>query len=233
MSRLFVGSSHFCPPGAGRNRQGFGNEFFGHWHANTRRGVPPETRIAIVCEAGSRLPEPYPQDVEVVHLTGDLGHVSHLENKTKPHEFAAWTAHMCALAMLAYCDEADFLYKESDCLAFGPWLETMYRDLGTAKIIFGHAQATSPCMPSSQSLFLVKHDWIPTFVSNYLGFGGDAKIFGEFKFVQLEYKFGPQVVKRLSFPGDRERPIRYDLPVSYWQQIYPAELAEIQRRNLL
>lgn len=228
--RILIGSSYF------RNKQGNDSEeFLRIWILNTLRVLHPSVKsVKIVCEAGTVFPAHLRSPlIEPIHLTGDLGHVSHLENGTKPYEFCGWTAGMIALAMLAYCDESDFVYKESDALAFGPWLETGYKDLGDGDIVFGHAQPVSPCMPSSQSIFIVRHRFIPTFVSKYLSYGGDAKVFGEHKFVQLEYEFGKERVKRLSFGVDRCRPIPYSDPVFYAQQLYPEEMAELRKRALI
>ena len=46
--------------------------------------------------------------VEWVGLQGNLGHVGDLIHGRKDYEICGWTAAVCALAMLAYCDESDF-----------------------------------------------------------------------------------------------------------------------------
>ncbi len=225
--RYFVGSSYFD------KRQPNRAEFFRLWQQNTARGFPNASRVVIVAEAGSLPPDPIPANYDVIHLSGDLGHVTMLEKGIKPHKFSGWTAHMAALAMLAYCDEADFIYKESDCIAWGAIEDQMYRDLGDGDIVFGRAHRGEPGMPSSQSLFLVRHAFIPDFVSTYLRLGGDAKVYGETKMCILSDQIGTARAKRLAFDGDRSRPIAYDAPIGYAQQISPDELAELQRRNLI
>lgn len=227
MPRVFIGSSYFD------KRQADRPEFLRIWIENTKRFCPDPTRVVLVAEAGSKIPFALPDNYDVVNLSGDLGHVTDLECGRKKNEFAGWTAHMLALAMLAYCDEADFIYKESDCLAFGPCLEQMYIDMGVGEICFGHAQPVSPGFPSSQSLFLVKHSFIPAFVSAYISFGGDAKIHGEHKMCQLRDKFGGGRVRQLSFGQDRCRPIEWHRKCLYIQQCYPEELAEMKSRNLI
>ncbi len=227
MPRFLIGSSYFD------KRQANRPEFLRVWIENTRKCFPNPTRVVLVAEAGSKIPFPLPEGYDTVNLSGDLGHVTMLESGQKKHEFGGWTAHMVALAMLAYCDEADFIYKESDCLAFGEIEKRMYEDLGDGDIVFGHAQPVAPGFPSSQSLFLVRHFFIPEFVRTYLSLGGDAQVHGEWKFVHLMDKIGRRRAKMLSFGQDRCRPIEWHRPTWYAQQIYPEELAEMKTRNLI
>lgn len=227
MRKFLIGSSFFD------KRQANRAEFFQIWQANTAKAFPTPHKVVIIAEAGSRPPEPLPANYEIVHLTGDLGHVTMLESGAKPYEFGGWTAHMCALAMIAYCDEADFIYKESDCLAFGDMERAMYEELGTGDIIFGHPQQGDPGMPCSQSLFLVRHKFIPEFVSLYLSQGPDRLVYGETKMVNIEHIIKRERSRRFLFGVDRTRPLPFDQHVWYAQQIYPEELAEMKRRNLL
>lgn len=227
MPRYFIGSSYFD------KRQHDRPEFFRIWCANTAKIFPNPTRVVIVAEAGSVVPEPIPAGYDVVNLSGDLGHVTMLESGVKPHAYGGWTAHMISLAMLAYCDEADFIYKESDCLAFGPCLGQMYEDMGVGDIVFGHPQPTSPGMPSSQSLFLVRHAFIPEFVRSYISYGPDKSVYGETKMCKLMDEYGGRRVRMLSFGQDRCRPIEWHRKCFYVQQIYPEELTEMRQRNLI
>ncbi len=228
MPRYLVGSSYFD------KRQANRPEFFLHWQANTARVLPNATRVVIIAEAGSIPPGPIPPNYDVVHLSGDLGHITMLESGEKPYVHGGWTAHMLSLAMMAYCDEADFIYKESDCLAWGDIEGQMYRDMtDEGDIVFGHAHPGPPGMPSSQSLFLVRHRFIPEFVRSYLAYGPDAKMYGETKMCKLRDDFGGARIRMLSFGADRCRPIEWQRSPQYLQQIYPEELAEIISRKLL
>lgn len=227
MPRFLIGSSYFD------KRQADRPEFLRLWIENTKKLFPNPTRVVIVAEAGSKIPFPLPEGYDAVNLTGDLGHVTMLESGEKPHVHGGWTAHMLSLAMLAYCDEADFIYKESDCLAWGDIEGQMYKDMGEGDIVFGHAHPGPPGMPSSQSLFLVRHSFIPDFVRSYIAYGPDAKNYGETKMCKLRDDFGGHRVKMLSFGADRVRPIEWHRPIQYLQQIYPEELAEMKTRNLI
>lgn len=225
MPRYFLGSSFFT------GRQADRAEFLKIWIANTAKHFPDPTRVVLVAEAGSRIPFTLPFEYDVVNLSGDLGHVTDLEAGRKPHAFGGWTAHMLSLAMLAYCDEADFIYKESDCLAFGPVLERMYEDMGGGNIVFGHAHPTAPGMPSSQSLFLVRHSFLPQFVRSYISYGPDKSVYGETKMCKLMDEYGRGTIRQLSFGQDRCRPIEWHRSPLYLQQVYPEELTELKNRN--
>lgn len=203
------------------------------WRHNNLQVTPQPTRTVVICEGSSKLGFHHP-DVDVINLSGDLGHCGHLLSGEKPHEFSSWSASMCALAMIAYDDEADFIYKESDCLAFGPWVQQMYADMGDGDLVFGPRMKTAPWMPCAQSLFLVRHRFMPQFVAEYLSLGGDRDIqnLGEHKMRKIADNYGPSKCRHLSFGVDRERPIPWDAPVFYVQQMTPEELIELRNRGL-
>lgn len=174
------------------------------WNANTIK-VSPHSIIKLA--VGDSLPDAS----FTCNLTGNLGHIDDLVvAKTKPHKFCGWSGAMLALAMLAYCDEADFIYKEQDCLAFGEWVMGLYaattpefdKDDGY-KVIFGSCEI----QPAAQSLFLVRHEYIPEFVKQYLQAGqdNDEANLPEMKFARLA-KEHPKDWRRFEFGFDRDRP---------------------------
>lgn len=158
-----------------------------------------------------------------------------LLNGEKPYSLCGWSASVLTLALLAYQNETDLIYKEQDCLAFGPWVERMYSELGDGQMIFGKKHESAPFMPCSQSLFLIKHAFLLTFISDYLALGTDADHgnLPETKFVRIEEKHGTEKIKRISWGCDRERPIPYDADVFYCQQIQPDEMQELKKRGLI
>lgn len=229
--RFLIGSSYFDQ---GKNGPDFRREFAAIWAENVGKAMPRPSRVVVISEGGSRRPS-VGWGTDVVRLTGDCGHCDQLVKGERDNEFSGWSASMCALAMLAYTDMADFVYFEEDCLAFGDWVGQLYRDLGDGDLAFGAKMRGAPWMPAAQSLFIVRHRFIPMFVSTYLGLGGerDASNLGEHKFVKLEQRFGPKRVRRLTFGVDRERPIPWGAKVFYAQQWTAAELAEARRQGLI
>lgn len=226
--KFTIGSSFFDK---GRSGEDFRRTFAHLWYFNTMAMNPHH--VIVVSEGGSHRPQ-Y-SGVDVLNLTGDLGHCHDLIENRKPHEFSSWSASMCLTALAAYDNETDYIYKEEDALAFGPVVERMYRDMGDGMMVFGRKMKSAPWMPCSQSLFLVRHEFIPKFVSAYLGMGGERSRnnLGEHKFLRIEERFGSHVIRRLSFGVDRERPIPWDDPVFYFQQPTQDELAEAKRRGLI
>jgi hypothetical protein len=229
--RFLIGSSFFD---RGKFGTPYRREFARQWSASIKRLSPAPSRVVIIAEGASKRPD-CGDGFDVLTLTGDLGHCGQHLNGSKLHEFTGWSASMLAGAMLAYTDESDFVYVEEDCLIFGPAVRAMYADLGDGCLIFGRKHQSHPWMSCSQSLFLVKHAFIPTFVSTYLRMGKDGKLgnLGEEKFVKMQEQFGPSIVRQFTFGYDRERPVNYDDPVFYMQQISPEELTELQNRKLI
>lgn len=228
--RWLLGSSFYD---RGKGGPSLRREFAAIWAENNARADVKPTRTVVISEGGSKMPN-VGWATDVVRLTGDLGHCHDLIEGRKPHEFSGWSATMLAAALMAYTDEADFIYKESDCLAFGPWVKQIYDDLGTGDIVFGGKMTSPPWMPCAQSLFLVRHKAIPMFVRTYLALGGDNNRtnLGEHKFVKLASTF-PMKVRHLSFGVDRERPIPWNAPVFYFQQPTIAEIDEARTRGLI
>jgi len=169
-----------------------------------------------------------------IRLDRNLGHVGDLLNGSKPHEFCGWSASVLALAMIAYAGELDFVYLEEDALAFGPWVERMYAELGDGQFAFGRKMQGPPYMACSQSLFIVRHAFIPRFVATYLSLGkdGDPENLPETKFHRIEERF-PVECRRLSFTVDRERPLPYDADVWSAQKFSPDELEELRKRGMI
>lgn len=232
--KYLIGTSYFDK---GKGGSAFRLELMRHWIANVQKADAKPERIVIIAENDSMLPA-MPcgsKDIQVVSLPGDLGHVGQHLNGSKRYEFTGWSASMLSLAMMAYLAECDFVYQESDCLAFGPRIKRMYADMGDTCMVFGGKMQSAPYMPCAQALFMVRHSFIPTMIRTYLGLGrdGDVRSLGEQKFVRIEERYGPSLVRRLSFGVDRERPIPWDSEVFYFQQPSEDEIAEAKKRGLI
>lgn len=205
------------------------------WEQNVAFTAKPEPSRIVTISVGQNEPPLIGEDpVNWVALPNNLGHVGDLLNGSKPHEFCGWSAAVLALAMIAYAGELDFVYLEEDALAFGPWVERMYAELGDGQFAFGRKMESPPYMACSQSLFIVKHAFIPRFVSTYLSLGrdGDPENLPETKFHRIEERF-PAECRRLSFTVDRERPLPYDAEVWSAQKFSPDELEELRKRGMI
>lgn len=215
-----IGTGFYNPSGSKAQ------EFYPIWYANTYRHANPE-RVLVLANGGSHMAATAPGNW--VYLDGNLGHAHDLSAGRKPHVMCGWSAAFVTLAMMAYSDERDFIFKEQDCLAFGPWVETMYHEIGDRGMIFG-----SNRYACAQAIVLCRHAFIPEFVRLYMGEGSEQAKSNEceLKFARLERQH-PDLFGRFSFGVDRDRPIPYDAEVFYVQQIQPGELAELRRRILI
>lgn len=210
------------------------------WERVLRSATPTPDKIVCISVNGQQAPiGGNAKWLSQIVLLGNLGHVGDLL-KGKERDFCGWSAAVLALAMIAYCNETDFIFLESDCLAFGPWVEQMYKDMGEADMVFGGKMEAAPFMQCAQGLFLVRHRFIPEFVSGFIRMGSDSRLSAEGKTDNLpEDKFHrlremfPDRIKTLSFGVDRCKPIPYDSPVFYCQQITPEELQILHDKGLL
>jgi hypothetical protein len=204
------------------------------WVRNIARMDVLPIRTVVIGEGDARLPNLSWEGIETVRLPGDLGHIHHhLDGGPKCHHaFTGWSASVLALAMMAYISEADFIYRESDCLAFGPWVARIYSDCGDKGWVFGPKMNSAPWMACCQSLFLVRHRTIPWFVQRFLSMGAEDNRdrVGEIRFVRMAQEVP---AGKLSFGVDRMRPIPWTDPVFYFQQYTPAEIEEARTRGLI
>lgn len=198
-------------------------EFFEIWKDNTEKYTKNYYCLSTVT------PAPCENNIFVQH---NLGHVGDLITNNKSN-LCGWSASVLTLSMIAYNCNADFIYKESDCLWFGDVIYKMYEDLGQNKMVIGRPMASPPFMPCSQSTFLVKHSFILDFVQAYLGLPRDDKDFlPEHKFMELTSIF-PNSISVLSFGIDRERPIDWEAPVWFCQQWTEGELIMAKEKKLI
>lgn len=211
------------------------DKFFQTWLNNVCTLTPQPQRIIIIADSGARPPIAdchwdLRVPITVIHLFGDLGSCGDLIHGSKTYHFSGWTGVVLAGAMLAYTNETDMVFFEEDVLAFGNVIGQMDKEIGDGKVIFGSCNF----MPCAQSLFLVRHAYLPEFTKLFLS-QGQQKLeenLGEHIFCRLEQVF-PSVWKRFSFGYDRSRPLKMDDPVWYVQHITPSEMAEFEKRGLI
>jgi len=216
------------------------NEFADVWMENLVRYANPLPEKVVVLTAGGAAPF-YRRPVDTIVCPGDLGHIKDKQEGRKNFDLVGWTPPMIATAMIAYNAVLDFIYVEQDCLAFGPFIERMYHDLGEGDWVIGRPLVTDKFVPATQSLFLVRHAAIWRFVRDYLAMGPDIndwrmetkdRLTGERKFALMR-KRAPDKVKELSFGVDRDRPIPWNDEVWYAQQWKRAEFEEAKKRGVI
>ena len=222
MDRKFIiVSGYFNPPNTGLEW------FFPIWWENTiRNGVDPSL-IYIIASGSHRVPN---APTNWISVNGDVGHCSHLMAGLKPYPFCANTIAVCAGALLAYLSESDLIYKEQDLLAFGPWIDQMYEEIGDKKFIFGSQSG----MESANSLFLMKREFTLEFVKWYLGTDPEnsPSAVAEAKFSNFQ-KQNPNDVCRYSFGYDRQRPYNTNDRVWYAQKFSGEELSQLMQLGLI
>jgi hypothetical protein len=207
--------------------------FFDIWWENTKRYTQPFATYVIATGDG-RIPDHSsldgPEPIYWLPVLGDLGHCGDLLSGKKPYHFSGGTSCWMTLAMLAYINECDFIFKEQDLLAFGPYVEAMYDQIGNKGCIFGSQRA----MPCANSLVLVKHWFIPEMLRLYLGTAKENSPdqMAECKFVRLE-KEHPDKFCRYSFGVDRDRPFDMDARFWYAQKFTPEELLALRSAELI
>ena len=226
MRPYIIGSGYFS-----RGKLTDAEGFYRVWWKNKMRFSQPKRIIIIAhggCYASPTVMRECPADW--IHLDGDLGHIHQLVRGEKPFNYSGFTMTLLTLALLAYQDECDLFFCEQDMLAFGPWPATIYGECGDAKVCYG----TGQMMPAFQSLMLIKHEYIPQFVHNYLGAGIERskENEGEQKHARLA-KEHPNDYRTFSFPFDRDRPLDLSLPVFYAQQLTAEELTMLKNSGLL
>lgn len=201
-------------------------EFAKIWRENAVKAHP---NARILCIADSGAIPPYPKE-EVISLTGDIGHIGDLLHGRKQYEFCGWTMVVLTLALLAYQDERDFIFREQDVLEFGGTLFQMERQIGNAGIIFGKSELHA----CAQSLFLIKHWYLPEFVRQYLSTGPEnhKDNVGEIKFRKLMAE-NAHAWTQFDLGVDRERPLPFNAPNWYCQQLTKEELDELRKRGLI
>lgn len=209
--------------------------FFPILVANICKLNPAPSKVIIKADSGARPPIdglwiPATLPFEVNYYKGDLGNCHMLLNGIKKHAFSGWTGAVCAAALDAYNDEKDFVFFEQDALAFGDIIGQMYAEIKDAGIIFGKCD----WMQCEQSLFLVRHFYLPEFVRLFLGEGPqncEANL-GEQIFMRLARKH-TDMWYQFEIPFGRNRPVNFDTPTFYLQKIQPDEMEELRKRGMI
>lgn len=196
------------------------------WVKNNQYYATPES-VFVLSMKGHIFTHP---DVENIKLSGDLGHLSCLLTGRKPHKFSGAGAAILTLAMIAYCNESDFIYKEQDSLCFGNWVDALYDSCGDGGAAIGPFEPA----PSGTALMLFRHHSIPEIVGRYLLSRPEHDIHS---LVEHHYrdmaKDDPKLFRHYSMGYDKRRPVNFDDETFWIQQPNQEDINELKRRNLL
>jgi len=212
--------------GTGYFDNGNGSEkFFETWMKNTLKYSDPYD--VVVVNADSKPLE---------HLGGtwlNMGHnYGHVKNMDKTEKFGGWWLGFMTAAMIAYHHKKDFIYKEQDCLAFGPWVKHLYDEAqqqGAGVIVgrFDHKYKIE------QSLVLVKRKAILGLIHQYLAINAsDICPRPELKFLTIMQKW-PKAMAFMHMGCGRNRPIPYNASCFYAQKLSKAEMDNLRARGLI
>lgn len=219
---------------SGYHRSGKDSEAFAPiWERQIERHLSPLHVYIVETNAG-----PFPVrslGITAIPTGNNAGHIGDIIHGRKPPGFCGWSASLIAGAMIAYNACADALYIEQDCLFWGPMDVWLYEQMGHGgQMIFGPKMNSHPWMACSQSVVLIRRNFIPEFVARYLAMGNEGGLHDlpETRFETLRYHT-PDKIKTYSWHSDRERPIQWEQEVASYQKLTPEELEEAKRRGLL
>lgn len=200
--------------------------FHNLWWRHNIGSIYP-TKVVII----STIAAPPSSNGEWIRLASNLGHCDDMLYAGRDLFMPGCPATWMAGCWLAYASECDFLYLEQDMLAFGPWLDRLYQDLGAKRAIFGSGKIHKG---SSTSLFLVRWKYIPEWCADYLAEGKENvyERLPERKWFRMAER-KPEHYARLSFGFDTDRPLDIAQPVWYGQKFTRTEMLSMEKAGLI
>ena len=195
-------------------------EFFDIWLRN-RRSIYVPTLIV------SPHPNPsnawLPFQLDWITTRTDLGHQC-TDGFPQNQRLAGWSAALVLGALHCYHDGLDMIFKEQDCLAFGPWVDRLYSEIGDFAAITG--KKNKDFNLTANSLILVKWKNILDFVSAYISQPeSDAVLYPERKF---EVLIAAGMMTNTTMGVDRSRPLPFEDECWYGQHFTTLEVAELR-----
>lgn len=224
--KYIIGTGYFATEEQAPAKEHF---FTRYWWENTQEYTQRDNPHVYIINGGGRYYGP-PMG-SWVNLDRNLGHIHHMIHDAAnfPGPLCGWSMSVILLALIAYHNRCDLIYKEQDCLAFGPWVDRLYADCEGKNMVTGQCRL----MKIEQSLFLIKYEFLLEYVRQYLAFPiSDAQHLPEFKFDEM-IKNPRNKIGHLSFGYGRDRPIDYNDGVFYLQQITAQEIGDLENRGLL
>jgi len=214
---FLVCSGYHATPANAAQRQAFADLWF--------RNTPWDCLIVDVGPVPLVVP-PGRANVRVIRTTNALGHAWHDFRRKPDPQFGGWSVSWLAAGWIAYGERKDLLFKEQDCLTFGPWYRQLMADREEfqADVLYGMGCKRLKC---EQSLFWVRWSAIPRFLSAYGGLPeGDGVLLPEDKFIRItQLPDNPCRASFFNLPGGRQRSLPYAAKAWYAQQFTEEELA--------
>lgn len=211
--------------------------FYSMWLSNTLRFAKPQDIYLVVPMSEFWVqtegePGFYPGGpVHVIRTQANLGH----NHDLPPNRvLGGWSMGFLLGAMMAMHagDDVDFIYKEQDCLAFGPWVDRLYEDLGEADFVAGKVNTNNHAVGlRGQSLVLLRAEAIRKFIALYMSVDAPERGFNTEQKMDYVARYLPMAETSMGY--DRTRPIKFDDDAFYAQQWTESELAELNKRGLV
>lgn len=205
-------------------------EFLDVWWLNTREKLSNNLYVVVNCS-----------DVDLRQINIDEISIHNLGHIGRPpvivpddYELDGWAMSVLMSALAAYAAKADFIYKEQDCLAFGDWVGELYRELDAKNAQMLVGKINSHIGLRGQSLFIVKHGYIPRFIKEFISVSighCSKKLLGEQKFDRM-MQYLPWM-QEMDIGYDRMRPASWDEPIYYVQQLTDDELKQLKEKGLI
>lgn len=198
-------------------------KFFDLWYKNTRKYIPKEIPIHILGPHKPNLENK--ENTKSLVEYENLGHFGDLLTKKKNDFLIGYTASVVYGMIDAYVRGKDFLYKEQDCLAFGDYVEEIYKLINSNKN-YGILVGPNKIQSCSTAIHFVKRNSIPDAI-NKICSTPDINCITEKKYSQM-----PNLGK-LTFGYDRDRPFNPKDKIFYIQQIKLEEMEILKKENLI
>lgn len=195
-------------------------EFFEIWYKNTRKYIGENISIYILGPDKPNLKDK--QNIYSLIESENLGHFGDLLTGKKNNYLIGYTASAIYGMMHAYILGKDFVYKEQDCLAFGDYIQEMYKTSGKKSVVLG----TNKVQACSTALHLIRREAIPLAIKTICE-EPDVKCITEKKYSRMINAI------MYSFGYDRDRPFNAKDKIFYIQQIKKHELEILKNENLI
>lgn len=214
-----VVSGYFNEPDSGMDW------FFPVWWRNVQQLRPPPSKVFIVAQGKHKLCD---APGEWICLDGDA-------DLRQGNDYPANQVVVCMGALLAWLNDCDLLYFEQDLLAFGPWIDRLYKEIGDKGMIMGYDKNVTSW--AQNSLVLFKRDFLLDFVRWYLG--TEPATAENIHTTHAELKFGlftrehPDRACFYEYGYDRERPFHATDEVWNAQKFTAHELKSLRDLGLV